>query len=75
MKQGVLDFYMTIILIVGGVTILYGVYRGRKKGSEKFRYQEQMNQLKLDELNLEREKVRLLYEIEELEDEEEEHHG
>ncbi len=49
-KEGVIDFYMRAMLIVGGITIIYGVYRGRKKGSKKFTYQEQMNKLKMDEL-------------------------
>jgi hypothetical protein len=32
------DFYLSIIMIVGGITIVYGVYKGRKKGSAKFDY-------------------------------------
>ena len=38
MKEGVLDLYMTTMLIVGGITIIYGVYRGRKKDSKKYTY-------------------------------------
>ena len=33
-KQGVFDFYMRTIMIVGGFTILIGVWRGRKKGKK-----------------------------------------
>lgn len=38
MKEGVVDLYMTTMLIVGGMTIVYGVYRGRKKDSKKYTY-------------------------------------
>lgn len=58
-------------MVVGGITILYGAYKGSKKGSKKFTYQEQLNKLKMDELNIEMEKLKLLYELDELEEEEE----
>lgn len=41
-KEGVIDLYMTTILIVGGLTILIGAYRGRKK-SKDMSYQEKVN--------------------------------
>lgn len=47
-----LDFYSRMIMIVGGVTILYGVYRGNKKSGGS-RYQEKLNELKLADLDLE----------------------
>jgi hypothetical protein len=30
-KEGVLDFYMRTVILIGGFTLLYGLYRGNKK--------------------------------------------
>lgn len=30
-KEGVLDFYMRTVFLIGGFTLLYGLYRGNKK--------------------------------------------
>eukprot|EP00347_Sterkiella_histriomuscorum_P024505 403330876 len=70
-KEGVLDFYMTTVLIVGGSVILFGVYRGyRKANNKKTGYKESVNQLKAEELAIEMERLQLLLEIDQLEEEE-----
>jgi hypothetical protein len=53
---------MSTLLLVGGVTVMYGVSRGyKKKGNHS--YYENMNKLKLIELDLEMERIKLLMEI------------
>ena len=69
-KEGVLDFYMTSLLLIGGFTLIYGIYRGNKNGT-KFDYQEKVNEIKLKELDLEMERVQILMEINEIEEQEE----
>ena len=54
-KEGVLDFYSSTILIVGGLTIFYGILKGRK--GDKHSYQEKVNSIKIEELNIEIEKL------------------
>ncbi|CDW80404.1 UNKNOWN [Stylonychia lemnae] len=66
-KQGVTDFYLRTIMLVGGFTILFGVWRGRKKGKKSQTHKEQSNQLKMEELALEMEKLKLLIELDRLE--------
>jgi len=61
---------MTSLLLIGGSTLLYGMYRGNKKGG-KFYYQEKVNEIKLKELELEMERVQILMEINEIEEQEE----
>ena len=61
-NEGVLDFYMSTLLLVGGFTVIYGVYRGyKKKGNHS--YYENINKLKMIELDLEMERIKLLMEI------------
>jgi len=58
-KEGVFDFYSRVVLLLGGATLLYGFFKGRKQDSA---YLERVNSLRLKELDLEIEKLR--YEIE-----------
>jgi hypothetical protein len=67
LNEGLLDFYTRIVLIVGGTTILYGVYRGNKR-SGGARFQEKVNELKLADLDLELQRIKLLIELDEIED-------
>lgn len=30
-KEGVFDFYMSTLMLIGGFTLIYGLYRGNKK--------------------------------------------
>ena len=58
---------MSTLLIIGGFTLLYGMYRGNKKKS-KFTHQEKVNELKLKDLELEMKRLKILMEIDELEE-------
>jgi len=58
LKDGVLDFYMTTFLIIGGFTIIYGLFKGRGK-SAKDVYQERVNEIKMKEIEIEMEKLKL----------------
>ncbi len=69
-KEGAIDFYMSTLLLIGGFTMLYGMYRGNKKKG-KFVYQEKVNELKIKELELEMERLKILMEIDQIEEEEE----
>lgn len=33
-KDGALDFYMTTFLIIGGLTMIYGLFKGRGKSAK-----------------------------------------
>lgn len=48
-RDGVLDFYSTLILITCGFTMLYGIYKGNKKG-KKYYQRERLNELTLQGL-------------------------
>ena len=62
-KEGVLDFYMKAMLGLAGFTLVYGFYRGyRKRGAHS--YHERVNSLKLEELDLEIDTVKILMEME-----------
>ena len=50
--------------------MLYGIYRGNKKKG-KFTHQEKVNELKLKDLELEMERLKILMEIDQIEEEEE----
>lgn len=50
-NSGMLDFYTRLLIIIGGVTVVYGVYRGYKKRGNTS-YRERVNELKLEELEL-----------------------
>jgi len=58
---------MSTLLIIGGFTLLYGMYRGNKKKG-KFTHQEKVNELKLKDLELDMERLKILMEIDELEE-------
>ena len=56
---------MTALLLVGGFTVIIGVYKGlRKSGANS--YQEKVNSLKLADLDLEVDRLKLLIEIDEI---------
>ena len=65
-KEGVFDFYSSTFLVIGSFTLLYGLYRGSKKRGNHS-YQEKVNAIKLEELNIEMEKLQLQIKIDELE--------
>lgn len=67
-KSGILDLYSTFFLSVGVITILYGVHRGRKKNKGKTSYQEQLNSILIEELDLELERLKIMQEIDALDD-------
>lgn len=61
-KEGAVDFYMSTIMIVGGLTILIGLVKGYRKGGSTY-YQEKVNEIKLKELDLEIERIKILMEL------------
>jgi hypothetical protein len=58
LKDGVLDFYVTTFLIIGGFTIIYGLFKGRGKSAKEV-YQERVNEIKMKEIEIEMEKLKL----------------
>ncbi len=57
-KDGVMDFYTNTFLIIGGCTLCIGLLKGRGK-SGKLAYQEKVNEIKMKELDIEMEKLKL----------------
>lgn len=64
-KEGMIDFYSTVVLIIGGSTILIGVMKGSKNSEW---YSEQKNMIKMKEIDLEMEKLKLEQELLEMEE-------
>ena len=60
---------MKTLLVAGTFTILIGTYKGfKKRGNNSFK--EKTNELSLKELEIELERVKIMIEMEELEEEE-----
>jgi len=51
LKDGVLDFYMTTFLIIGGLTIIYGLFKGRGRSAKEV-HQERVNEIKMKEIEI-----------------------
>lgn len=66
-KEGVFDFYLSTMMVICGLTMLYGLYRGNKKRG-KFTHQEKVNELKLADLELEMERLKILMEMDEIDE-------
>lgn len=58
---------MATILLVGGSVLLFGLFRGRRKRGDD--YQEKLNQIRLEELALELERLQLELQMSLLENE------
>ena len=55
-----ISFYTKALMLLGGFTMLFGIYRGNRKDWE---YQERLNSVKLKQLDVEIEMMRLQLEL------------